>query len=110
VCFASAPPEHDVLVNDERSASVGIIGWIVLGLVAGAIAKAILPGDDPGGIIVTMLIGIVGALVGGFIASALDVGDLDEFFDVGTWLIAIAGSLLLLVLYRMVAGGRRTTL
>jgi uncharacterized membrane protein YeaQ/YmgE (transglycosylase-associated protein family) len=89
---------------------VGIIGWIVLGLLAGAIAKAILPGEDPGGIIVTMLIGIVGALVGGFIASALDIGDLDEFFDVGTWLIAIAGSLLLLVLYRMVAGGRRTTL
>jgi uncharacterized membrane protein YeaQ/YmgE (transglycosylase-associated protein family) len=89
---------------------VGIIGWIVLGLLAGAIAKAILPGDDPGGIIVTMLIGIVGALVGGFIASALDVGDLDEFFDIGTWLIAIGGSLLLLLLYRAVAGGRRTTL
>jgi uncharacterized membrane protein YeaQ/YmgE (transglycosylase-associated protein family) len=85
---------------------MGIIGWIVLGLLAGAIAKAILPGDDPGGIIVTMLIGIIGALVGGFIASALDVGDLDDFFDVGTWVIAILGSLLLLVLYRAVAGRR----
>jgi uncharacterized membrane protein YeaQ/YmgE (transglycosylase-associated protein family) len=83
---------------------MGIIGWIVLGLVAGLIAKAIMPGDDPGGIIVTTLIGIVGALVGGFIASALNVGDLDEFFDIGTWLIAIAGSLLLLALYRLVAG------
>jgi uncharacterized membrane protein YeaQ/YmgE (transglycosylase-associated protein family) len=81
---------------------VGIIGWILLGLIAGAIAKAILPGDDPGGVLVTMLIGIAGALVGGFIASALDVGDLDEFFDIGTWLIAIGGSLLLLLLYRAV--------
>jgi len=85
---------------------MGIIGWIVLGLVAGAIAKAILPGDDPGGIFVTILIGIVGAVVGGFIASALGIGDLDEFFDIGTWLIAIAGSLLLLLVYRMLAGRR----
>jgi uncharacterized membrane protein YeaQ/YmgE (transglycosylase-associated protein family) len=85
---------------------MGIIGWIVLGLLAGAIAKAIMPGDDPGGIIVTTIIGIVGALVGGFIASALNVGDLDEFFDIGTWLIAIAGSLLLLAIYRVVIGNR----
>ena len=85
---------------------MGIIGWIVLGLLAGAIAKAIMPGDDPGGIFVTMIIGIVGAILGGFIASALNVGDLDEFFDIGTWLIAIAGSLLLLFIYRMVTGNR----
>jgi uncharacterized membrane protein YeaQ/YmgE (transglycosylase-associated protein family) len=85
---------------------VGIIGWIVLGLLAGAIAKLIMPGDDPGGFIVTTLIGIAGALVGGFIASALGIGDLDEFFDIGTWLIAIGGALLLLFLYRMVAGDR----
>jgi len=85
---------------------MGIIGWILLGLIAGAIAKLILPGDDPGGIIVTMLIGIAGAVVGGLIASALDIGDLDEFFDIGTWLIAIGGSLLLLLLYRAVIGRR----
>lgn len=85
---------------------MGVIGWVVLGLLAGAIAKAILPGDDPGGIIVTMLIGIAGALIGGFIASALDVGDLDEFFDIGTWLIAIGGALLLLLLYRAIVGRR----
>lgn len=84
---------------------MGILGWIVLGLLAGAIAKLIMPGDDPGGIIVTTLIGIAGAIVGGLIASALDIGDLDEFFDIGTWLIAIGGSLLLLFLYRLVAGG-----
>jgi len=85
---------------------MGIIGWIVLGLLAGAIAKLIMPGDDPGGFIVTTLIGIAGALVGGFIASALDIGDLDEFFDIGTWLIAIGGSLLLLFIYRMIVGNR----
>jgi uncharacterized membrane protein YeaQ/YmgE (transglycosylase-associated protein family) len=85
---------------------MGIIGWIVLGLLAGAIAKLILPGDDPGGFIVTTLIGIAGALLGGFIASALDIGDLDEFFDIGTWLIAIGGSLLLLMIYRLVVGNR----
>ncbi len=85
---------------------MGIIGWIILGLVAGAIAKAILPGDDPGGIIVTMLIGIAGAIVGGLIASALDVGKLGDFFDIGTWLIAIAGALLLLIAYRLVTRRR----
>lgn len=85
---------------------MGIIGWIILGLIAGAIAKAILPGDDPGGIIVTTLIGIVGAVVGGFIASALGVGDQKQFFDIGTWLIAIAGSILLLLIYRLATGNR----
>ncbi len=85
---------------------MGIIGWIVLGLIAGAIAKAIMPGDDPGGIIVTMIIGIVGAIVGGFIASALNVGEVDEFFSIGTWLIAILGALLLLGIYRVLAGNR----
>jgi uncharacterized membrane protein YeaQ/YmgE (transglycosylase-associated protein family) len=85
---------------------MGILGWIVLGLLAGAIAKAIMPGDDPGGIIVTMLIGIVGAIVGGLIASALDIGQVDEFFDIGTWVIAILGALLLLGIYRVIAGKR----
>lgn len=83
---------------------MGILGFILLGLIAGAIAKAILPGDDPGGLIVTTLIGIAGAVIGGLIASALDIGDLDEFFDIGTWLIAIAGSLLLLLAYRLIVG------
>ena len=88
---------------------MGILGWIVLGLLAGAIAKAILPGDDPGGIIVTMVIGIVGALLGGFLGQALfGVDTLDEFFDISTWLTAIVGAIVLLLIYRMVAGrGRR---
>jgi uncharacterized membrane protein YeaQ/YmgE (transglycosylase-associated protein family) len=88
---------------------MGILGWIVLGLIAGAIAKAILPGDDPGGIIVTMIIGIVGAILGGFLAQVLLNRDtVDEFFDISTWLTAIIGAIILLVLYRMVVGrGRR---
>ena len=85
---------------------MGIIGWIVLGLLAGAIAKAIMPGDDPGGIFVTMLIGIAGAIVGGLIASALGIGELGDFFDIGTWIIAILGSLLLLAAYRAFANRR----
>jgi uncharacterized membrane protein YeaQ/YmgE (transglycosylase-associated protein family) len=90
---------------------MGILGWIVLGLLAGAIAKAILPGDDPGGIIITMVIGIVGALLGGFLAQALLNRDtVDEFFDISTWLTAIVGSIILLLLYRLAIGrgrGRR---
>jgi uncharacterized membrane protein YeaQ/YmgE (transglycosylase-associated protein family) len=86
---------------------MGIIAFIILGLLAGAIAKAILPGDDPGGFIVTALIGIAGALAGGFLAAALfDAHPMDEFFDISTWLTAIIGSIILLLIYRAVAGRR----
>lgn len=88
---------------------MGIIGWIVLGLLAGAIAKTLLPGDDPGGIIITMLIGVAGALLGGFLAGVLfDSDPVDEFFDLSTWIAAIVGSIVLLLIYRMVTGRRRT--
>jgi uncharacterized membrane protein YeaQ/YmgE (transglycosylase-associated protein family) len=88
---------------------MGILGWIVLGLIAGAIAKAVLPGDDPGGIIVTIIIGIVGAILGGFLAQVLfNRNTVDEFFDVSTWLTAIIGAVILLLVYRLVTGrGRR---
>ena len=86
---------------------MGIIAFIILGLLAGAIAKALLPGDDPGGFIITALIGIAGALIGGFLAGALFNADpMDEFFDVSTWLTAIIGSIVLLLVYRMVVGRR----
>ena len=89
---------------------MGIIGWIILGLLAGLIAKAILPGDDPGGLIVTTLIGVLGALGGGFIAQAIGFGDpIDEFFDVSTWLAAIIGAIVLLLIWRAVTGERRKT-
>jgi len=86
---------------------VGIIAFIILGLLAGAIAKALLPGDDPGGFIVTAIIGIAGALIGGFLAGAIfDADPLDDFFDISTWLTAIVGSIILLVIYRAVTGRR----
>ena len=88
---------------------MGIIGWIILGLLAGIIAKAILPGDDPGGVIITALIGIAGAFIGGLITKALGFGDpIDEFFDFSTWLGAIIGSIVLLLIYRAVAGRGRS--
>lgn len=86
---------------------MGIVAFLILGLLAGVIAKALMPGDDPGGIIVTMAIGVVGALLGGFLAAALfDADPLDEFFDISTWLTAIVGALILLAIYRAVVGRR----
>ena len=86
---------------------MGIIAFLILGVLAGFIAKALMPGDDPGGFFITMLIGVVGALLGGFLASALfDAHPLDEFFDISTWITAIIGSVLLLVIYRMVTRSR----
>jgi uncharacterized membrane protein YeaQ/YmgE (transglycosylase-associated protein family) len=90
---------------------MGIIGWILLGLIAGAIAKAILPGDDPGGLIVTTIIGIVGALLGGFLATAIfGAHPLDNFFDLSTWLTAIVGAIILLLIYRLATGRRGRTI
>jgi uncharacterized membrane protein YeaQ/YmgE (transglycosylase-associated protein family) len=89
---------------------MGIIAFIILGLLAGIIAKAILPGNDPGGLIITTIIGIVGALLGGFLAAALfDADPLDEFFDLSTWITAIVGSIILLAIYRAIVnrGGHR---
>jgi len=89
---------------------MGIIAFIILGALAGAIAKALMPGDDPGGCIVTTIIGIVGALLGGFLAGAIfDADPLDEFFDISTWLTAIVGAIILLAIYRMVVGRRGVT-
>ena len=86
---------------------MGILGWILLGLLAGIIAKALLPGNDPGGFIITTIIGIVGALLGGLVARALGLGDpIDEFFDISTWIAAIVGAIVLLVIYRAVTGRR----
>ena len=89
---------------------MGIIAFIILGLIAGVIAKALLPGDDPGGLILTTIIGVVGAILGGFLAGALFNADpMDEFFDISSWLTAIVGALILLVVYRMVVGRRPVT-
>jgi uncharacterized membrane protein YeaQ/YmgE (transglycosylase-associated protein family) len=78
---------------------MGIVTWIVLGLVVGLIAKWIHPGDDPGGMLATIGLGIAGAFVGGFLASALGLGSVTGF-DVGSLAIATAGAVLLLFGYR----------
>ncbi|MBA2410310.1 MAG: GlsB/YeaQ/YmgE family stress response membrane protein [Gammaproteobacteria bacterium] len=87
---------------------MGFLTWIILGAIAGALAKLIMPGDDPGGIIVTILLGIAGALVGGFIASALGFGAVGGL-SIGSIIIAILGAILLLAIYRLVMGKRGKT-
>jgi uncharacterized membrane protein YeaQ/YmgE (transglycosylase-associated protein family) len=86
---------------------MGIIAWIILGLLAGLIARALLPGKDPDGLIATLVIGVVGAIIGGLIAEALGWEGLGSFFDLRTWILAVAGSALVLVLVRVARGGRR---
>jgi uncharacterized membrane protein YeaQ/YmgE (transglycosylase-associated protein family) len=86
---------------------LGVIGWIVFGLIVGAIAKLLMPGRDPGGIIITMALGIAGALLGGFVGRAL--GWYQENEPAG-FLMSLVGAVLLLWIYRMVVGRRRTTI
>jgi len=78
---------------------MGIIYWIIFGLIAGAVAKLIMPGDDPGGVIVTIIIGIAGALVGGFVATSIGLGSVSGF-NFGSFVIAIIGAIALLAIYR----------
>ncbi|HJX79857.1 GlsB/YeaQ/YmgE family stress response membrane protein [Glutamicibacter sp.] len=78
---------------------MGFIGWIVLGLIAGAIAKAIKPGNQGGGWIATLVLGVVGAIVGGWIGSALFNVDISSFWSLSTWLLAIGGSLIVLIIW-----------
>lgn len=87
---------------------MGIIAWIILGLLAGLIARAVMPGDDSVGMIATVLIGIAGAIIGGFVAELLGFGGLGSFFELRTWVIAVAGSLCLLAVVRVIShGGHR---
>ncbi len=81
-----------------------IIGWIIIGAIAGALGKLLMPGDDPGGIIVTILLGIAGAFVGGFLASLVGLG---EGGFIWTIIVATIGAIILLAIYRALAGGRR---
>jgi uncharacterized membrane protein YeaQ/YmgE (transglycosylase-associated protein family) len=82
---------------------VGLISWALFGLVAGIVAKFLMPGRDPGGCIITSLLGIAGALLGGFIATALGFGGVERW-DWRSFLIAVIGAILLLILYRALRG------
>lgn len=85
----------------------GILGWILFGLVVGLIAKLVMPGRDPGGVIVTMLLGIVGAVLGGFLGRAMGLYGPNEGAG---WLMSILGAIVVLFIYRMLVRRPRTTL
>ena len=80
---------------------MGIFSWIIMGLIVGILAKWIMPGKDPGGIIVTICLGIAGAFIGGFVGSILGLGAVTGF-NIGSFLLAIGGAIILLILYRVI--------
>jgi len=80
---------------------MNILAWVIFGLIAGAVAKLLMPGDDPGGCIVTIILGIAGAFVGGLIGTQLGIGNVDGF-NFHSFGIAIGGSVLLLLGYRLI--------
>jgi uncharacterized membrane protein YeaQ/YmgE (transglycosylase-associated protein family) len=84
-----------------------IIGWIIFGLIAGAIAKLLMPGKDPGGWIVTMLLGIAGAVIGGWIGNAIWGSSGVNDWSLGSFALAIVGAIILLAIYRMIVGRRK---
>lgn len=86
---------------------MGILGWIIFGIIVGAIAKFLMPGRDPGGIIVTMLLGIVGAMLGGFLGRALGFYGPQE---AAGWLMSIGGAIVILMIYRLLVGRSQRTL
>ena len=84
---------------------MGVLSWIIFGLIAGAIAKAIHPGKDPGGWIITIVIGIVGGIIGGWIGMMLGWGDVTGF-NFRSFLLAVVGAVILLWIYGMIRGRR----
>ena len=79
---------------------MGILSWIIMGLIVGVIAKLIMPGKDPGGFIITTCIGVAGAFLGGFIGSQLGFGSITGF-NFRSFLMAVGGSIILLIIYRL---------
>jgi uncharacterized membrane protein YeaQ/YmgE (transglycosylase-associated protein family) len=92
--------------NEKKKMEIGIISWIVVGFIAGILGKLIMPGRDPGGFLLTIVIGMVGALVGGLIVQL--VGGGLTGFSIWSILVATLGAIILLAIYRMFAGLRRT--
>ncbi|WP_341975772.1 GlsB/YeaQ/YmgE family stress response membrane protein [Microbacterium sp. LWO13-1.2] len=85
---------------------MGFFAFLILGLIAGAIAKLILPGKQRGGWFVTLLLGVVGAMLGGWLGGLLFNASLDSFFALSTWVLAVGGSLIVLLIYGLIAGRR----
>ncbi|MBV9453142.1 MAG: GlsB/YeaQ/YmgE family stress response membrane protein [Rubrobacter sp.] len=85
---------------------MGIIAWVIFGLIAGIIAKLIMPGRDPGGCIITILLGVAGAFVGGFLYRILTGREVFFQFDLGSLVVAVLGAVVILAGYRLIAGRR----
>lgn len=85
---------------------MGFFGFLLLGLIAGAIAKLILPGKQAGGWFVTLLLGVVGAMLGGWLGGLLFNVSLESFFSLTSWVLAIGGSLIVLLIYGLITGRR----
>jgi uncharacterized membrane protein YeaQ/YmgE (transglycosylase-associated protein family) len=104
VCFLSGIYEQALqaqMASRKKEIAMGIISWIILGLIVGIIAKFLMPGKDPGGIFITILLGIAGAIGGGFISSAIGFGRVTGF-DLRSLIIAVCGSVVLLIIYRVI--------
>jgi uncharacterized membrane protein YeaQ/YmgE (transglycosylase-associated protein family) len=86
---------------------MGILAFLILGLIAGAIAKALIPGRQGGGWLVTLLLGVVGAILGGWLGSVLFGIGLQNFWSLQTWIVAIVGSVIVLLIYGAIMGRRR---
>ena len=102
--IARAWDKHDGSAAAVKEKVLGIISWIVFGLIAGIIAKLIMPGRDPGGCIITILLGIAGAFVGGFLYRLLTGREVFFQFDLGSFVVAVLGALVILAVYRLIAG------
>jgi uncharacterized membrane protein YeaQ/YmgE (transglycosylase-associated protein family) len=87
---------------------MGFLGFLLLGLIAGAIAKAILPGRQGGGWIATLILGVIGALVGGWLGGLIFNADLGAFFSIQTWLLAIGGSVVVLLIWGFITGRNKS--
>lgn len=87
---------------------MSFLAFLLLGLIAGAIAKAILPGNQGGGWIATLVLGVIGAILGGWIGSMLFGADINEFWSLESWLLAIGGSIVVLLIYGLIVGGRKS--
>ena len=86
---------------------MGFIAFLILGLIAGAIAKLLMPGRQGGGWLITLLLGVVGALLGGWLGSVLFNAPLGDFFSIWTWVLAIVGSFIVLLIYWLIVGRKK---
>lgn len=86
---------------------MGFLAFLILGLLAGVIAKLILPGNQGGGWFLTLLLGVVGAMLGGWLGSIIFGRGITEFWDLGSWLLAIAGSIIVLLIFGLLTRGSR---